>query len=67
MTAIIAQRALRDLSVRSRCRMPIGSEREFYKMTDGIRLKPLSKILYDDTRREIAGTSGPAQNQSVQT
>jgi len=38
MTAIIAQRRLRELSVRSRFRMPIGYEREFSKMMDGIRI-----------------------------
>jgi len=36
-------------------------------MTDGIRLKRLSKISYDETRRHIAETSGPAQKQSVRT
>jgi len=38
MTAIIAQRPLRDLSKRPRFRMPIGQEGEFPKMTDGIRI-----------------------------
>jgi len=38
MTAIIAQRGPRELSVCSRFRMPIGEEREFSKMTDGIRI-----------------------------
>jgi len=36
-------------------------------MTDGITIKHLRKLLYDDTRRHIAETSGPAQNQSVRT
>ena len=36
-------------------------------MTEGIRIKHLSKILYDNTRRDIVEISGPAQNQSVRT
>jgi len=43
MTAIIAQRLVRDLSLCSGFRMPIVWEREFSKMTDRIRIKHLSK------------------------
>jgi len=67
MMAIITKRRRRDLSVHSHFRMPIGYEQEFSKMTDGIRIKHLSKKSYDDTRRHIAETCGPGQNQSVRT
>jgi len=36
-------------------------------MTDGIRINTSVKILYDETRRDIAETSGRSQNQSVRT